>query len=59
MLITPIGALGLVAMKNLLEEGFDVTGFDKNGYLGGLWRYNEKPQISVLKSRYLALNFSR
>lgn len=39
-------------MKNLLEEGFDVTGFDKNAYLGGLWHYNEDATISVLKSEF-------
>lgn len=44
------GALGLVAVKNLLEEGFDVTGFDRNDYVGGLWRYTEDARTSVLKS---------
>jgi dimethylaniline monooxygenase (N-oxide forming) len=37
-------------MKNLLEEGFDVTGFDRNEYIGGLWHYDERARISVLKS---------
>lgn len=37
-------------MKNLLEEGFDVTGFDRNEYLGGLWHYDERVKISVLES---------
>jgi dimethylaniline monooxygenase (N-oxide forming) len=49
-----IGALGLVAMKNLLEVGFDVTGYDKHPYVGGLWNYNEsKDAISVLPSELL------
>jgi dimethylaniline monooxygenase (N-oxide forming) len=40
-----------VAMKNLLEVGFDVTGYDKHPYVGGLWNYNEsKDAISVLPS---------
>ncbi|OAL71578.1 hypothetical protein A7D00_4483 [Trichophyton violaceum] len=44
-----LGALGLVSMKNLLEEGFNVTGFDRNSYVGGLWHYNEENKnISVL-----------
>ncbi|KAJ5521625.1 hypothetical protein N7527_005740, partial [Penicillium freii] len=43
-------ALGLVAMKNMLEEGFNVTGFDRNPYVGGLWNYNEGSTISVLQS---------
>lgn len=37
-------------MKNLLEEGFDVVGFDRNEYLGGLWHYDERARISVLES---------
>lgn len=46
------GALGLVAMKNLLEVGFNVVGFDKHPYVGGLWNYNEqKDAISVLRSK--------
>lgn len=38
-------------MKNLLEVGFDVTGYDNHSYVGGLWNYNEsKDAISVLPS---------
>lgn len=49
------GALGLVAMKNLLEAGFEVTGFDKNAYVGGLWNYTEHDTtISVLASMRLS-----
>ncbi|KAJ5345342.1 hypothetical protein N7452_003346 [Penicillium brevicompactum] len=49
--IIGLGALGLVAMKNLLEVGFNVVGFDKHPYVGGLWNYNEqKDAISVLRS---------
>lgn len=41
-------------MKNLLEEGFNVTGFDRNSYVGGLWHYNEENKnISVLPSQPL------
>jgi dimethylaniline monooxygenase (N-oxide forming) len=40
-------------MKNLLEVGFDVVGFDKHPYVGGLWNYNEsKDAISVLPSAF-------
>ena len=49
-----LGAIGLVAMKNLLEEGFDVTGFDRNQFLGGLWHYDEQARISVLQSIILS-----
>lgn len=46
------GGMGLVAVKNLLEEGFQVTGFEKSGYVGGLWHFNEDPEtLSVLESR--------
>ncbi|KAJ9145101.1 FAD/NAD(P)-binding domain-containing protein [Pleurostoma richardsiae] len=43
-----LGALGLVTLKNLSEEGFDVTGFDGNDYVGGLWRFSEENKTSVL-----------
>lgn len=49
-----LGALGLVAVKNLMEEGFDVTGFDKNEYVGGLWHYTEENKTSVLPSMHLS-----
>ncbi|KAM5430099.1 putative flavin-containing monooxygenase [Microsporum canis] len=46
-----LGALGLVSTKNMLEEGFNITGFDRNSYVGGLWQYNEgNDNISVLPS---------
>lgn len=42
------GALGLVATKNFTEEGFDVTTFERNDYVGGLWHHTEDPaQTSV------------
>lgn len=30
-----------MAVKNLLEEGFDVVGFERSSYIGGLWHFNE------------------
>lgn len=44
-----VGALGLVALKNLAEEGFDVTGFERNGYVGGLWQYTQEDKTSVMR----------
>lgn len=44
------GALGLVTLKNLLEKGFEVTGFDKSDAVGGLWNFTEHQQTSVLES---------
>ncbi|KAJ4288989.1 hypothetical protein N0V90_011331 [Kalmusia sp. IMI 367209] len=45
-----LGPLGLVTLKNLLEEGFEVTGFDRNIYVGGLWQYTEDDKTSVMQS---------
>lgn len=39
-----------MALKNLKEEGFKVTGFDRNGYVGGLWQYSTQEQTSVMQS---------
>lgn len=46
-----IGVLGLVTVKNLTEEGFDVTGFESSNYVGGLWHYTDEDKTSVLPSR--------
>ncbi|KAJ3494806.1 hypothetical protein NLG97_g3837 [Lecanicillium saksenae] len=40
-----LGALGLVTVKNLTEAGFDVTGFDKCEYVGGLWHFTEDDHL--------------
>ena len=46
-----VGVAGLAATKNLDEQGFDVTAFDKNNQVGGLWEFKEDPkQTTVLKS---------
>ncbi|KAM0323264.1 hypothetical protein ACHAQA_008855 [Verticillium albo-atrum] len=47
-----LGVLGLVAAKNLVEEGFEVTGFERNTYVGGLWHYTDEDQTSVLPSEF-------
>lgn len=39
-----------MALKNLLEEGFDAVGLERNEYLGGLWKFTEKSTISVMQS---------
>lgn len=42
--------MGLVAVKDLLEEGFHVTGFERSAYVGGLWHFTEdKDTLSVLE----------
>ena len=35
------GVIGLGALKNLLEEGFDVTAFEKSDDVGGIWNYTD------------------
>lgn len=47
--VAVIGALptGLMALKNLKEDGFDVTGFDTRPYVGGLWKYSTDESLSA------------
>ncbi|KAF5499797.1 Monooxygenase aurF [Colletotrichum fructicola] len=46
--IVGLGALGIVALKNCLEEGFEATGFDRIPYPGGLWTYTPEDRVSAL-----------
>jgi dimethylaniline monooxygenase (N-oxide forming) len=57
--LTKEGPAGLVALKNLLEEGFDATGFDRNSYVGGLWQYTEDDKTSVLESTVVNISKER
>ncbi|KFA67783.1 hypothetical protein S40285_04500 [Stachybotrys chlorohalonatus IBT 40285] len=42
--------MGLVSVKNLLEAGFQVVGFERSAYVGGLWHYTDDPEtLSVLE----------
>lgn len=41
------GPLGLMALKNLLEAGFDAVGFECRSYVGGLWKYSNDDGLSV------------
>lgn len=51
-----IGAMGIVAVKNLLEEGFDVVGFERSGHVGGLWHFTEdEDTLSIIECEYLDL----
>ncbi|KAJ3496335.1 hypothetical protein NLG97_g2733 [Lecanicillium saksenae] len=43
------GAIGLVAVKNLKEQGLQVTAFERNLYVGGNWHVsNDTTQVSAL-----------
>lgn len=52
------GALGLVTLKNLLEEGFDATGFERKSYVGGLWKYTLDETTSVLPCKLAVPGFT-
>ena len=54
-----LGAAGLVALKNLKEEGFDVTGYERNPYIGGLWKYSTDDQTSVLDTTVVNISKER
>lgn len=50
--LTDAGLSGLAALKNFLELGFDVIGFERHDYIGGLWQWTDDPnQTSVLKCK--------
>lgn len=49
--IVGLGALGLVTLKNLREEGFDAVGLDRNDYVGGLWHFDEGDKLTVMRSK--------
>ncbi|ATY62734.1 dimethylaniline monooxygenase 2 [Cordyceps militaris] len=57
--VVGLGAVGLVTVKNLVEEGFDVTGFESNNYIGGVWHYTEENQTSVLESTIVNISKER
>ncbi|KAM0330842.1 hypothetical protein ACHAQA_003797 [Verticillium albo-atrum] len=43
------GVLGLLAIKNLTEQGLDVTAFERNSYVGGNWHATDDPeQVSAM-----------
>ncbi|OAQ98354.1 hypothetical protein LLEC1_04968 [Akanthomyces lecanii] len=48
--VVGLGGMGIAAVKNLIEEGFEVTGFDRSPYYGGLWHFTEDKQtLSILE----------
>ena len=49
----------MVTVKNLIEEGFNVTGFERSGYVGGLWHYtDDETTLSVLQGMIQKLRYS-
>ena len=53
------GPTGLMALKNLLEDGFDVTCYESRPYVGGLWRPSSDGGISALESTVFNTSSSR
>jgi len=41
------GPTGLMALKNLKEDGFEVTAYDARPYVGGLWKYSTDASLSA------------
>ncbi|KAH8887214.1 FAD/NAD(P)-binding domain-containing protein [Thozetella sp. PMI_491] len=54
-----LGPLGLVTLKNMIEEGFDVTGFDRNEFIGGTWYYTDEDKTSVLPTTVINISKER
>ncbi|KAL4875868.1 flavin monooxygenase-like protein [Aspergillus karnatakaensis] len=49
--VVGLGAAGLATMKNLAEEGFEVTGFERSSSIGGVWSFEETPnKTTVMRS---------
>ena len=42
------GPLGLMALKNFKDDGFEVKSFEKRGYIGGLWKPSGDSSLSVV-----------
>jgi dimethylaniline monooxygenase (N-oxide forming) len=41
------GALGLLATKILIEDGFSVTTYESRDHIGGLWKDSDDSAISI------------
>ena len=48
--IVGAGVTGLATLKNSLEEGFDATVFESRQTIGGVWKYTNTQDLSVLES---------
>jgi dimethylaniline monooxygenase (N-oxide forming) len=44
------GPLGLMALKNMTEDGFNVTCYEARPYIGGVWQYSKDAGLSVQES---------
>jgi dimethylaniline monooxygenase (N-oxide forming) len=44
------GPLGLMALKNLREDGFDATVYETREYAGGLWKPSTDDSLSIVEN---------
>jgi dimethylaniline monooxygenase (N-oxide forming) len=44
------GPLGLMALKNFKEDGFDVTLYESRSWIGGLWKYSDDDALSTAEN---------
>lgn len=49
VVVVGAGPVGLITMKNLLEEGFEVTAYEARPFVGGLWRPSEDKSLSCIE----------
>ena len=42
-----VGPLGLMALKNLKEDGFEVRGFERRTWVGGVWKQSHDSHLST------------
>src|SRR6201999_22572 len=45
--VVGMGPLGLMALKNLKEDGFEVHGFERRNWVGGLWKQSYDANLST------------
>ena len=45
--VVGMGPLGLMALKNLKEDGFEVYGFERRDWVGGLWKPSYDANLST------------
>ncbi|KAJ9609981.1 hypothetical protein H2200_006311 [Cladophialophora chaetospira] len=45
--VVGVGPLGLMALKNLKEDGFAVTGFERRNWVGGVWKQSFDANLST------------
>ncbi|KAK5048179.1 hypothetical protein LTR84_005849 [Exophiala bonariae] len=54
-----LGGQGLATLKNLLEEGFRATAFERRDYVGGIWHHSGENQLSALQSTFVNVSRER